>query len=186
MPQVLTHHPATPCDAVRSLSAQIGHTPDGGLSMVFLLEGTLARLRIPEGRTGVRRDELWKHTCFEAFIAFGEEPGYFEINLAPSGDWAVYQFAGYRAAMTPSDAFGAPQISVRADEGRLQLEARFASIAPDRSGPRGVTGALAGLAARAALATVIEADDGRLSYWALRHPAGKPDFHHPDGFVFGI
>ena len=32
------------------------------------------------------------------------------------------------------------------------------------------------------LSAVIEASDG-LSYWALRHPADKPDFHDADGFA---
>jgi hypothetical protein len=177
MPQVLTHHPATPCAAVRALSADIARLPDGVLALDFLLEGAIAQLRIPARRPGVRSGELWKHTCFEAFIALGDEPGYFEINLAPSGDWAVYQFTGYRAGMAPSEALGTPQISVRADQGRLQLEARFVA---------GGTAPFALDATRVALATVVEAEDGRLSYWALRHPPGKPDFHHPDGFVLGI
>jgi hypothetical protein len=30
---------------------------------------------------------------------------------------------------------------------------------------------------------VIEDDQGRISYWALAHPASKPDFHHRDGFA---
>jgi hypothetical protein len=30
---------------------------------------------------------------------------------------------------------------------------------------------------------VIESADGSISYWALRHPAGRPDFHHLDGFA---
>jgi len=170
--------------------------PDGALSLGFLLEGDIARLRIPERGPGDRRDELWRHTCFEAFIARGQQPGYVELNLSPSGDWAVYQFTGYRAGMAPSDGFGTPRISAHADSGRLQLEARFAAAA--LSAP-GVAGGLAELDAprvagalgefdgpRVALAAVIEAEDGRLSYWALRHPPGKPDFHHPDGFVLGI
>ena len=33
---------------------------------------------------------------------------------------------------------------------------------------------------------VIEAVDGSVSYWALAHPAGKPDFHHPDGFALQL
>ena len=35
---------------------------------------------------------------------------------------------------------------------------------------------------RLGLSAVIEATDGSLSYWALRHPPGKPDFHHIDAF----
>ena len=33
---------------------------------------------------------------------------------------------------------------------------------------------------RIGLSAVIETTDGALSYWALAHPAEKPDFHHPD------
>jgi hypothetical protein len=36
------------------------------------------------------------------------------------------------------------------------------------------------------LSAVIEDLDGVLSYWALRHPPGKPDFHHPDTFALEI
>jgi len=36
------------------------------------------------------------------------------------------------------------------------------------------------------LSAVIEATDGSLSYWALEHPADKPDFHHPDSFALEL
>ena len=39
---------------------------------------------------------------------------------------------------------------------------------------------------RIALAAVIEDEHGRLSYWGLRHPPGKPDFHHPNGFALQV
>ena len=39
---------------------------------------------------------------------------------------------------------------------------------------------------RIALSAVIEEGNGALSYWALRHPAGKPDFHHPDAFAMEL
>jgi len=34
-----------------------------------------------------------------------------------------------------------------------------------------------------AVSAVVEDQDGLLSYWALRHPPGKPDFHHADAFA---
>ncbi len=37
-----------------------------------------------------------------------------------------------------------------------------------------------------ALSAVIEQRDGGLSYWALRHAPGQPDFHHPDGFALTL
>ena len=36
---------------------------------------------------------------------------------------------------------------------------------------------------RIGLAAVVEEKSGALSYWALRHAPGKPDFHHPDAFA---
>jgi hypothetical protein len=39
---------------------------------------------------------------------------------------------------------------------------------------------------RLAVSAVIEESDGRISYWALAHPPGKPDFHHADGFVVAL
>jgi hypothetical protein len=36
------------------------------------------------------------------------------------------------------------------------------------------------------LSAVVEDINERLSYWALRHPPGKPDFHHPDNFALEI
>ena len=35
-------------------------------------------------------------------------------------------------------------------------------------------------------AALSEAFSGAFSYWALRHPAARPDFHHPDGFALEI
>ena len=40
--------------------------------------------------------------------------------------------------------------------------------------------------AKLALSAVIEELDGTKSYWALAHPPGKPDFHHPDCFALTL
>lgn len=47
-------------------------------------------------------------------------------------------------------------------------------------------GVLTGKPVRLGLAAVVEEDNGNLSYWALRHCAGRPDFHHPAGFVLEL
>jgi hypothetical protein len=43
-----------------------------------------------------------------------------------------------------------------------------------------------GVRLKLALCAVIEEESGMLSYWALNHPPGKPDFHHPDSFALEI
>ena len=30
---------------------------------------------------------------------------------------------------------------------------------------------------------ILEEEDGTISYWALAHAPGRPDFHHPDCFA---
>lgn len=160
-------HASTPAPFVRSLSVQ-KHSQNGRMTLRYDLEGQIARLRIPAQGSGHRRDGLWRHTCFEAFLKPQGEPGYFELNLAPSGDWAAYRFDAYRAGMAPASI--EPSISCTRTPSIFQLTAAF-----DMPAPLG--------AARLAIAAVIEDDEGRLSYWALAHPPGKPDFHHDDGFV---
>lgn len=36
------------------------------------------------------------------------------------------------------------------------------------------------------LTAVIETRDHRLTYWALRHPTPKPDFHNRQGFALQV
>jgi hypothetical protein len=39
---------------------------------------------------------------------------------------------------------------------------------------------------RMGISAVIEEKNGNISYWALAHPKGKPDFHHRDCFTLQI
>jgi len=149
-------------------------TPGGGLVLNFSLEGDLSGLRIPETRPSRRADGLWRHTCFEAFVMAGEGPGYREFNFSPSGEWASYDFCGYRDGGKPVAAPG-PVITVRRDGERLELDAeiRPQSLPPGRS-------------LRLGLSAVVEDARGELTYWALRHPEDKPDFHHSNAFTLPV
>jgi len=170
----LARHPQTPSGAVEGIDVLLQFAPGASLSLDFVLEGDVSRLRIPEPGSPGRADGLWRHTCFEAFLMAGEGPGYREFNFSPSGEWAVYDFRGYRNGGEP-EAGLAPTIGVHRARNRLQLEAQI-----DRDSlPRG--GSL-----RLGLSAVVEDADGVLSYWALRHPPGKPDFHHADSFVLHL
>lgn len=113
----------------------------------------------------VRTDGLWRHTCFEAFVA-GAGPAYREFNFAPSGAWAAYAFDDHRSGMRDVEA--AP--SVGWQDGNLIAEVAV-PIAGDW---------------RLNLTAVIEETDGTKSYWALAHPDGPPDFHDPACFVLAL
>jgi hypothetical protein len=178
---LLTAHPSTPCDAIRRFEVRVQLREPDLLRIDYILQGEVPRLRIPPPRTAQRVDELWKHTCFEAFLVTDESPGYYELNFSPSGEWAAYRFSAYRTGMTPADGVGVPQTRIAREADTLQVEASIAVAAI-----REATQPQASTPVRIALAAVIEDGDGRVSYWAQRHPPGKPDFHHPDGFALEI
>lgn len=149
--------------------------PDG-FDFTFTLEhpaGVVLPALAPEPARR-RRDELWRHTCLEFFAAPAGSGAYLEFNLAPSGDWNLYRFDGYRAGMSPL-------------EGDIWVDAR-------REGTQ-YTGAVRGTALPAFLgrgpvavgpAAVVEYADGVCAYWALAHTGVKPDFHRRDAFTLTL
>ncbi len=171
----LAPHPSEPPDAVRAVEARLLRSADGTLAITYSVEGDLSRVRLPSPGPARRTDGLWRHTCFELFVATDPGPAYLELNFSPSGEWAGYSFSAYRAHMAVADGTRTPAIAVAADEDRLTVDAavRLERLRGDAP-------------ARVALAAVIEASSGSLSHWALEHPPGKPDFHHPRGFALQI
>ena len=177
-PSVLTRHPSTPNDAVRSLAVRVRADKSDILVFYYSLAADMSRVRVPPSGVGGSADALWKHTCFEAFVAAADAPGYHEFNFSPSRDWAIYRFSGYREGMSRAEMGGAPEISVRRCDGGLELESAV------RLGQ--LTGLRDARLLRVAMAAVIEDDAGGLSYWGLRHGPGKPDFHHANGFALEV
>jgi hypothetical protein len=169
---VMSHHPTTPCAAVRRMQVSVVAGSDGTLTLAYELDADMSRLSLASPGSGRRADELWRHTCFEAFLT-GEAGAYREFNFAPSGDWAAYEFKAYRAGRWSPPLATAPSIESARTAHDFTLTATFT---PDARAER----------ARLGLAAVIEDVDGSLSYWALRHPRSSPDFHHADGFVLEI
>lgn len=174
----LVPHTSNQTSAVRSIKAEINTTPDGALRLRYQLEGELDQLEIPATVSPAHTDGLWRHTCFEAFIAAGCSPEYCEFNFSPSTQWAAYSFARYREEMEPLDCGHFMPVDVRLSSERLELQVSLGSLTLNRLSADGVI--------RLALAAVVEEIDGRLSYWALVHPSGSPDFHHADSFVLHL
>jgi len=177
-PTVLTVHPSTPNDVVRRLAVRVRAEKTDTLVFHYSLAADMSRVRVPPVGEGGPADALWKHTCFEAFVAAADAPGYHEFNFSPSRDWAIYRFSAYRAGMSRAEPGAAPEISVGRSERGLELEStvRLGHLADLRDARR----------LRVAMAAVIEDDAGGFSYWGLRHPTGKPDFHHPNGFALEV
>ena len=172
MRRQLIRHPAFPCDAVQAIEVEVRRRPRGRLDLRYRLSGVTEALVLPPPAQPARADELWRHTCLEAFVGEAASPGYLEFNLAPSTQWAAYRFEGPRAGMAPAEV-APPDIRINRSGGRLELAATLAP--PLDGGPW-----------RLGLSAVIGEAGGRISYWALRHPPARPDFHDPDCFVLEL
>lgn len=171
MQSLLHPHPAFPPKFAGRISVDASRSRDC-LGLHFSLEGSLANLALPPLERPARGDRLWEHSCFEAFVRIGEGPGYLELNFAPSGQWAAYDFTGPRAGMADAE-LKAPIIDIWSDQLSFHLKAKIEDLPP--VGPW-----------RLGLSAVIEENSGCMSYWALAHPSAKPDFHHPGSFVLTL
>jgi len=182
-PLRLVPHPTNPAAGLHRLEASVA-CEDGRLVLDFSTEGDAGAVRWPSAAAPVRTDGLWRHTCFEAFLRDSRGPGYCEFNLSPSTEWAAYHFTDYRHGMRPLDLERTPRICAAIEPGQARICADIALDAVEATlagaGSEGSTRLLLGLSA------VIEDEAGALSYWALRHPAERPDFHRPEGFVVEI
>lgn len=155
---------------VAGIEVEINQPTAGELALRFHLSGDTSRILIPEARPTARADDLWRHSCFEVFICSPKTSSYHEFNFSPSGQWQAYVFSNYRIGELLALADN-PVIECLSAPHDLTLQATLR-----------VADLLEGNRLRLGLSAVIETGDGALSYWALRHPPGKPDFHHPDTF----
>ncbi len=174
----LACHPCSQTAVVRGISASARIGGAGKLAVRFELDADVTQLVIPPARTPGRTDELWRHTCFEVFVALPDSDAYVELNFSPSGEWAMYGLVGYRRGMTPLEVRRAPRVAVRTASQGLMLEA--VTYLEELPMPE------PGSPLRAGVAAVIEERDGRVTYWALAHPAARPDFHHRLGFALQV
>jgi hypothetical protein len=168
-------HPDSLCPAATEIAVDIARPQAGRLMLSYAVTGKIADLRLPPVTSPTRAEELWQHTCFEAFVRCPASEAYHEFNFAPSTQWSAYQFDGYRRGMRVASGVSPPAIEVQASAERFTLQAAL-QLDQLSSLPRDTRW-------RLGLSALIEETNGRTSYWALAHPPGKPDFHHPDCFA---
>lgn len=167
----LKPHQAFHPGKVSGVSVRWTQLDDGRLMLRYRVDGC-GDLVVPPFKGHGQADELWKTTCFELFLYDGDGR-YREFNFSPSGQWAVYGFAGYRNRDEDAAMRDHPEIKHETGDS-VFVQTVF------------VDSAILLGAERAALAAVIEEAGGRPSYWALAHNGLKPDFHDPFGFRIPI
>lgn len=168
-------HAQTPMPAIESVRVQVERQQGRRLALNYTVTGDIATIAMPLIMAQERADELWRTTCFEAFLRLEGLDRYFELNFSPSTRWAAYYFSSYRAGRTDSVRPSLSRIDIRVSPSSLALDVvvDLARMAPESLDQ----------AWQAGLSAVIDARDGAKSYWALAHPPGEPDFHHRDCFA---
>lgn len=141
--------------------------------IAFSIEGELEKVLWPDTFKSRRErlDNLWQHTCFEAFFSHDLSPDtpYYEINCSPNGDWNFYQLLKYRHDL---QSFPAGKVELL-DKENTEEGVRFIVA---------ITGLPADIK-HIGLTAVIESTQGELSYWALAHPGKTADFHDKRAFL---
>ena len=178
MRHALKVHPDAPSAAVLDISVDLLRPNAGSLMLHYVVSGDIGALHMPPRTAAGRADELWQHTCFEAFIGTAAGAGYYEFNFSPSTQWAAYWLDGYRSGLRAASEVHDPRIEVQSSATRYSLKVMLDLGALSRL-PRDARW-------RLGLSALIEDASGRKSYWALAHPPGKPDFHHSVCFAHGL
>jgi hypothetical protein len=178
MRHALKLHPSSHCDGATHVEVEVAYPRARRLELAYSVQGKISALLIAPVTVAARTDELWRHTCFEAFARPSSGSGYYEFNFSPSTCWAAFWFESYRSGMRVAREVGPPRIEVRSSADRYMLQATLeigqaSSVLRDGRW-------------RLGLSAVIEERNGRKSYWALAHPPGEADFHHADCFAHEI
>ena len=162
----LIPHPDSRPAAVRFVTVQL-FPETRGLRLTYIVEADPPHLVLPAPQKPYRADDLWQTTCFELFVR-AEGETYQEFNFSPSSQWAAYSFEAYRRGREPLPLDEPPVVRCWEEPFGL-LTSVWAPVELEAG-------------ARLGCSAIIEEPDGPRSYWAVAHPAGEPDFHHPDCF----
>ncbi|MCI5120375.1 MAG: hypothetical protein D3908_04110 [Candidatus Electrothrix sp. AUS4] len=148
-----------------------------GLQLVYELRGSVDKVLLPPAEAApCRRDELWQATCIEFFVGASGSPHYWEVNLAPSGDWNVYSFSSYRQGMREEGSISALPCSQHRQPTSCQLALDFPLarlIAPDQS-------------IEVAVSVILQGHNGERAFYALAHCGPQPDFHLRASFLIQL
>jgi hypothetical protein len=164
---------------VDSLGVALSPADDGSLAAVFECHCHAGALRLPDVQPAEATDELWRHTCCEIYAGVAGDVAYREFIWSPSGQWAMYDLSDYRVrdSVRLNVTMPAPVIRFASTAAGWTLQTRIdAAALPSVAGEQIELG----------VAVVLEAADGKLSYWALRHAATRPDFHRRESFVLRL
>ena len=148
------------------------------LMLKYSLSGNIEEVLLPlVSLTPTRKDQLWKATCFEFFLAIKDQPGYWEFNMSPSGDWNAYRMDVYRRVGFRQEN----TISQLLFEFRRRLDGYLLDVSVDLASLIEPGDEL-----EMAVTAILQTRNGSETYWALAHRASQPDFHLRESFILPL
>jgi hypothetical protein len=147
------------------------------LNLVYMVSGAIDRIQLPALNPHPNRQwELWETTCFECFFGVPDELNYWELNLAPNGNWNAFGLLNYRAGIAEAAAIASVVITTDRTDDRFTLSATIplGAIVPARK------------TLEMSVTAVIQTQDQAISYWAIAHCGSEADFHRRDSFVLTL
>jgi len=133
------------------------------LHLTFKVSGDLENYKLPKTKKEERKDELWRESCFELFLATEEDEAYYEFNFSPTLAWNVYRLEYYRAEPKMIDEVELVEFEVKQTKETLFIEIildvqtlKFNSYN---------------------LATILLNNQEEREFWSLKAKGDTPDFH---------
>ena len=146
------------------------------LDIRFVISGDIDNILFdPPIANSQRTDNLWQKSCFEVFIQNNNSTNYWEYNLSPSTNWAIYGFTNYRQGKFDELSIDSLQISTNREGNQYVL-----------SGLIPLPQALIEQNLRIGLSCVVQDKLSDISYYALKHTKNQADFHAADSFSIAI
>ena len=141
------------------------------LELSFLLQGVGDHYLFERESQAKRADELWRATCFEAFVKNLNSKEYWELNIAPNGSWNLYRFSDYREDMQEESRVLTPKVLFKQerDKVRVSIKVDFMEKLFDERVDFN-------------LALILLDMEGKRHFFTLNPKEGVADFHD---FVLG-
>jgi hypothetical protein len=148
------------------------------LEIQYALHGKTEDILLPTLSVNpTRKQELWKATCLEFFLAVKDLPQYWEFNMSPSRDWNVYRMDAYRRiGFREETLIQQLQFDVQKHTNGFLLNATV-----DLNPIIQIEQIL-----EVAVTAIIQTKEGGETYWALVHPRSQADFHRRESFTLAM
>lgn len=141
------------------------------LRLSFDIKGNIGNYLFDEPCKQTRKDELWKKTCFELFIAHKNRPNYHELNISTSTEWNFYTFSDYKTAMKEEKNLSEPFIHSSKMQNRYRLSVEFDFY--EENFKENFT---------FNLAVILLDKKGIRSFYTIYRKEGKVDFHNKENW----